>query len=304
MVHFRRILCMILIFFVLNITIQAENSVKNPLEWIDELETVVTGEISEGSLFERLGKLEEMMTGRTREGSLVERLTRLENLLYVNQPYDVSLLFKIQALEWILYKKGFSGSLEARLEKIEKALFDTNYSGPVTKRLERLIIQVFPDGTIKGKWITIPEGLLIKVQMINELSSSQNKPGTRFQFEITDTVLENDYVLFPVGSTGNGLLKQVSKPSNLGRDARLMLDFAEVKALDGTPVKMYYGTKALEMDRSRQLAVGASAAGMLAFGPGGILLGLVVKGKEKMIPGGTEFYLQVKEPVRVYTIEK
>jgi hypothetical protein len=43
---------------------------------------------------------------------------------------------------------------------------------------------------------------------------------------------------------------------------------------------------------------------MLAFGPGGILFGLAVKGKEMTIPKGTEFYLQVKEPVRIYTIEK
>jgi hypothetical protein len=41
---------------------------------------------------------------------------------------------------------------------------------------------------------------------------------------------------------------------------------------------------------------------MLAFGPEGILVGLAVKGHEKVIPVATEFYLQIKEPVRVFTI--
>lgn len=81
-----------------------------------------------------------------------------------------------------------------------------------------------------------------------------------------------------------------------------MVDYAIVRALDATPVRMFYGAKALKMDRSRKLAVSASAAGMVALGPGGILLGLVIKGKETIIPVGTEFYLQVNQPVRIYTI--
>ena len=99
-------------------------------------------------------------------------------------------------------------------------------------------------------------------------------------------------------------MQQVKKPANMGRDARLMLDFSEVRAMDGTLVEIFYGAKAQEINRSRQLAVGASAAGMVAFGPQGILFGLAVKGREKVIPAGTELYLQVKEPVRIYTIER
>ncbi|HBF38887.1 MAG TPA: hypothetical protein DDW50_16400, partial [Firmicutes bacterium] len=129
------------------------------------------------------------------------------------------------------------------------------------------------------------------------------KPGTRFQFEVVESVFVNDFVVFPQGLTGDGTLEAVNRPENWGRDAKLMLDFAEIKALDGTPVAMIYGSKARSMDYSRRLSVGASAAGMIAFGPGGILLGFAVKGKEKKILQGTEFYLQVKEPVRIYTIQ-
>jgi hypothetical protein len=281
-----------------------ETSVKNPLEWLGQLEDQVVGHCGEGGLLERLNNLEQVMTGRVFAGTVVERLDRLNTLLLVNQPDNVCMLYKIQALEWVLSKEGYSGPIQSRLEQIENLLFNTVYSGPITKRLERLVNQVFPAGAIKGKWVTVSEGTVVKVRMINELNSSQSKPGTSFQFEVIEPVFSNNFLVFPAGVTGSGILAEVSRPENWGRDAKLRLDFAKIRALDGTPIDLYYGSKAQKMDRSRQFAVGASAAGMLAFGPGGILFGLAVRGRETTIPAGTEFYLQVKEPLRIFTIEK
>ncbi|MGE5581444.1 MAG: hypothetical protein ACM3X9_02795 [Bacillota bacterium] len=300
----RRFLILILLVCLFNLGFDTAFPVKNPFEWLAELENSVAGHSEEGSLTERINNLEEMVTGKVRTDSIVERLTRLNTLLFVNQPYDVCLLNKTQALEWVLYKKGFTGSLQERLQRMEQLMFGAVYSGPINKRLEKLVNQVFPNGTINGKWISVPEGLVVKVRMVNELSSSRSKPGTSFRFEVVENVYSDDFILFPAGSGGSGVLKEVNPPANLGRDAKLTLDFAEIRALDGTSVKMFYGSKALEMDRSRRLAVSASAAGMLALGPGGILFGLAIKGQEKIIPAGAEFYLQVKEPARIYTIER
>jgi hypothetical protein len=292
-----------LFIFMLGTNGFADETIRNPLLWLSQLEMDMVGKSSDGGLLERLSNLEEITTGRVYTDSVVERLNRLDSLIYVNQPHDVSLVYKIQALEWVLFKRSYPGPIRARLENVEKSLFNIVYTGPVTKRLEKLINQVFPDGTIKGKWVTVSEGTLVKVRMVNPLNSSQSKPGTRFQFEVAESVFVDDFVVFPKGLTGEGTLQAVNRPENWGRDAKLMLDFAEIKALDGTPVPMIYGTKAQSMDYSRRLSVSASAAGMIAFGPGGILLGFAVKGKEKNIPQGTEFYLQIKEPVRIYTIQ-
>jgi len=278
------------------------SSVKSPPDWLKDIEIAVVGQTGEGGLVERLNTLEEQMTGRIRNGSLEERLGYLDALLYVNQPYDICLSYKIKALEWHLYKNVSSGDIKFRLEKLEKEVFGSVYSGSMTKRVERLIVQVFPDGAIKARWVNIPEGLLIKVRILDELNSVKNKPGDRFGLIVTDTVITHDSVLFPQGTMGEGVLGEVIHPENLGRDAQLRIDFAEIRAFDATPVRLFYGSRALKMVRSRQLAVGASAAGMLAFGPGGILLGLVIKGKETTIPAGTEFYLEVTEPVRIYTL--
>ncbi|MCL6589670.1 MAG: hypothetical protein K6U80_06935 [Firmicutes bacterium] len=289
-------------FLALGATVMAEPELWNPLEILTELELRIVGTPGGGALAERLEKLEEVVSGRTREGALGERLARLNNALYVNQPYDLSLLYKTQALEWVLTREESGDPIKVRLENMEQKVFGLIFSGPINKRLEKLITQVFPAGAIKGQWTTIPGGLLIKVRMIDELSSGKNRAGDRFRFVVSETVMDGARVLFPKGAIGEGVLQEVIYPANLGRDAQLLLNFTELRAIDATPAPLIYGTKAMKMDRSRQWAMSASAAGMLAFGPGGILLGLAIKGKETLIPAGTEFYLQVKEPTRIYAL--
>jgi hypothetical protein len=275
---------------------------RNPLNWLNELEINVLGNPSNGNLLDRLTQFELSLTGRSMDDSLIDRLFRLETLLYTNRPHDICLLYKLQALEWVLYHETLPGPIMNRVEKIETYLYNQTFSGPVTKRLDRLISQIYPEGTIQANWVSVPEGLLVKVKIIDELSSINSKVGDKFKYLISETVTVDDYVLFPKGSSGVGILKEVKKPSNLGRDARLLLDFVMIRAIDSTPIKINIGSRSSNMNRSYQLAVGASAAGMLAFGPEGILFGLAVKGKDRTIPTGTEFYLQISEPVRIYSL--
>ena len=293
----------LLLILVLRCGVYGEPIPRNPLDWLDEMESEVLGEPTKGGIFDRLTQFELGLTGRTTDASLVERLTFLETLLYSNRPYDICLAYRLQALEWVLYRETLNGPLLTRLEKIETFLYNQPFSGPVTKRLERLISQIFPDGAIKAKWVSVPEGLLVRVKTVDELSSENSKAGDKFKFVIAQTVLVDGCVIFTEGSSGFGVLKEVKKPSNLGRDARLLMDFVKLRALDGSLVKISSGPRSNELNRSHQWAVGASAAGMLAFGPEGILFGLAVKGKERTIPVGTEFYLQISEPIRVYTLQ-
>lgn len=298
----RSILCL-LIILVLSGGVYGEPIARNPLDWLNELEIEVLGAPTNGGIFDRLTQFELILTGRTTDESLIERLSSLETLLYSNRPYDICLVYKLQALEWILYHETLPGPLLTRLEKIETFLYNQRFSGPITKRLERLINQIFPNGVIKAKWVSVPEGLQVRVKTVDELSSKSNKAGDKFKFVVAETVLVDGFVVFPKGCGGVGILKEVKKPKNLGRDAYLLMDFVQIRALDGSLVKISSGFKSSDLNRSYQWAVGASAAGMLAFGPEGILFGLAVKGKERTIPAGTDFYLQISESVRVYTLQ-
>ncbi len=282
--------------------ITADEWVRNPVDWLDELETFVYGQPGSGSLMERLDRFEAGFIGKNRDGSLVERLKYLDKVVFENQPHDISLLYKIQALEWVIYRRMHTGSLLSRTEQVETVLFGSASSGSLTKRLERLINQTFPGGSVRARWTSIPEGVLVKVRLLDSLNSKKNKAGDSFRFEVIETSSYQNAIIFPEGTLGTGRLQQVKRPDTLGRDAMLVLDFGAVRTLDGTPVGLFYGAKASELNSSLQKAVGASTAGMLAFGPGGILFGLIIKGQEKTIKEGTDFYVQVNEGFRIYTL--
>jgi hypothetical protein len=225
----------------------------------------------------------------------------LNTLIYDNQPYDIAVMYKVQALEWVLFQQVFPASLQQRVAKLEKTLFGMVYDGPIASRVEKMVNQVFTLGTVQAHWVSIPEGLPVKVKLLDEISSQKGRVGDSFRFSVVETVVHNGMVVIPKGALGRGSIVNVTRPRKLGIDARLMLDLKEIRALDSTLVPLAYGPKTA---RPQQLAVGASAAGMLILGPGGIVFGMAVKGKEKVIPAGTEINAQVNQPVRIYTLLK
>jgi hypothetical protein len=279
----------------------AEVVTRNPLEWMGDLETAVVGAPVNGNLLARLAEFEQIMVGRVHEGNLVQRLTYLEALIYTNQPYDIAVTYKIQALEWVLFHQVFPAPLQQRTVKLEQTLFGTFYNGPIASRVEKMVSQVFARGTVQAHWVSIPEGLPVKVKLLDEISSRKGRVGDTFRFSVVETVIHDGMVVIPKGAQGRGCIVNLTRPRKLGIDARLMLDLKEIRALDSTLIPLAYGSKT---SHPQQLAVGASAAGMLALGPGGIVFGMAVKGKEKIIPVGTEFNAQVNHPVRIYTLPR
>jgi hypothetical protein len=277
----------------------AEAGTRNPLEWLSELEAYVLGVPTTGNLLDRLANFEQLMVGRVREGSLVQRVAYLDNLLYTNQPYDIAVTYKVQALEWVLFRQVYPIALQQRVNKLEQTLFGMTYEGPLASRLEKITSHVFVRGTVEAHWVSIPEGLPVKVRLLNEISSKHGRVGDKFRFSVVKTVTHNGMVVIPKGAQGCGSIVSLTRPRKLGIDARLMLDLKEIRALDSTLIPLVYGSKT---SHPQQLAVGASAAGMLILGPGGIVFGMAVKGKEKVIPAGTEFTAQISQPMRIYTL--
>jgi hypothetical protein len=293
----------VIVFFISSGAGAEEISARNPLKWLDTSEVYLWGKHNSGNLLERLNRFEEVMAGRVREGSLAQRLNYLDNLLFVNQPYDICVTYKIQALEWVIFRQVDSEPLYDRIEKLEKTLFGKSSSGPVAIRLEKMVSQVFAEGTVKGHWVSVPEGMLVKVKLLDEVSSAKSSPGDEFRYQVIETVASNNMVIIPKGAVGYGIISRITRPGNLGIDARLRLDFREIRALDSTMVALQYSASTPDINRPRQLAVGASAAGMLLLGPEGILFGMAVRGQEKTIPVDAEFFVQVKKAVRIYTLQ-
>ncbi|NLY52774.1 MAG: hypothetical protein GX063_07680, partial [Firmicutes bacterium] len=82
-------------------------------------------------------------------------------------------------------------------------------------------------------------------------------------------------------------------------DGRLVVDFGTLSAIDGSPVALVMEEKATEKNKSLELAAGAGMAGAILLGPIGLAGAWFVKGKDVVIPMGTEFYVEVMRDARV-----
>lgn len=283
----------------------SENQQRNPIEWLEVLERETFGAADSGGLVERLDYLEKKIIGKTTRNTISERLSYLDHIIYVNRPHDISLIYKAQSLEWILQHEVGDASLERRLEKLELTIFSKKFEGPYNQRFERLIAQVFPKGIVRSTWVTVPKGLKVKVRLLDELSSTKNSIGDVFRYQVVETVVQDSLVLLPKGTTGIGVVRELARPQKWGKDARLGLDFQSVRALDGTSISLMnyqYGSKNSRTSYNKLMQT--SLAGMALLGPEGILIGLAIKGKETELSSHQEFYLEVKETVRIVTLSE
>ena len=65
-------------------------------------------------------------------------------------------------------------------------------------------------------------------------------------------------------------------------------------------MNVYLGELAKKATQSEAKAAGATVAGLVLFGPIGIVSGAFVHGKELTIPAGTTLYVQVKDDVEIF----
>src|SRR5512143_1325328 len=70
-----------------------------------------------------------------------------------------------------------------------------------------------------------------------EVSSGTNKPGERFPFHVAEDVKQDDVVLIPAGSVGEGEVVHAAKSKGGGRAGELILA-ARFVTVDGKQVRL------------------------------------------------------------------
>ena len=300
----RRILLPLLIcLLAVQLPVLAEEPLA-PAEVFAQLERIVLGTSPEGSLNERVAALENLLWGRPGQGTLPERVAALREVVSVNAPRLVSLVFRLNASEWELYHQINNRSLLTTLNDLEVAVLGQAGTGPLLARAEAISASIWPEGRLPYTRIDLTAGTLVKIRLLTDLSSSANKIGDTFPFAVSQTVIQDGYVALPRGSTGEGRVALIEPPRNMGRDARITLAFGPVSTLDGTPVEVAAGEAAIAANKSQSLTVRVTTAGMIVLGPAGILSGLFVHGQETLLPEGTEFFVQTTSVVPSLTLDK
>jgi hypothetical protein len=132
--------------------------------------------------------------------------------------------------------------------------------------------------------IKIQDATAVHLSLSQSLSSATNKVDDPVAFEVTEDVKVGEVVAIPKGSTAAGHVVDVEPRRRLGRAGKLDFAIDNVKAPDGSNVRLRASSVRKGEDKS-----GTVIAGTLLLSP----LFLLMRGKDVTIDKGTALTVYV-----------
>lgn len=271
-----------------------------PLDSLKQIEVLLYGKPKAGALIDRLDELEMDVFGTIKAGPILVRIENLNSYLLAGAGTPNSLQLKLNAVEWMVYQEVSVGEpLYTRLDKLEGAMYGAPQEGTLIVRTDALLRMVWASDKLNVDVVTVPKETLVKIKLLTDLDSAKSKVGDKVPYRVLDDVMIKDRLVIPAGTEGVGKVSEVTTAKRLGVDGRIQVDFGSLPAIDGSPVSLIMEEKATEKNKSLELAAGAGMAGVILLGPIGLAGAWFVKGKDVVIPMGTEFYVEVMRDARV-----
>jgi len=281
----------------------AEVSEATLLEDLSQVEMAIYGTTQEKPLIERVEYLEKELVGRTLPGTIASRANQLKEFIISGTPEEPSVIFKINASQWMLEEKITPETLFVKIENLENILFGKTSSDVLAMRAESIFGVCFKEGRPQVEEVVVPAGTLVPVRFLSTLNSKNNKTGETFDFQIAENVFIDNKLIIPANSKGVGEIAKAKKASILSRSGKLEIEFKSLSALDGTSLNLILGEKAEEENKRLYVAVGAGILGLIILSsPIGLIAGALIPGKNVKIEEGTEMFLQVKEDTTVIAL--
>jgi len=281
----------------------AEASQATLLQDLSQVEIAIYGITQEKPLIERVEYLEKELVGRTLPGTITNRAKQLKEFIISGTPEDPSVIFKINASQWILEEKITSDPLFARIENLENVLFGNTSDDVLAMRAETIFSICFKEGKPATEEVTIPSGTLIPIRFQSTISSKYSKPGDTFTYQVVKNMFIGNKLVIPMNSKAIGEITEAKKAKILAQPGELKLNFKPIRALNGTSIDLIMGEKAEEENKRLYVAVGAGILGFIILSnPVGLVFGALIPGKDVKIDEGTEIVLQVKEDTTVIAL--
>ena len=268
---------------------------------LESVESDTYGQPQTGSIMERINKLEKDYTGTHRQGSMMARADALYDSVYENNGAP-SILAELNGIEWTIRHEVSASPVQDRIMNMETEVSGKTSEGTFTKRIRALADFAFGANQLPIEQVTVPGNTLVKVALVDEITTKNVKKGDRVRFQVADDVIVDGRLIFAKGEPGVATVEKVQQARNFGRSAKLELTDYQVKSMDGTEVDAYVGEEAKEEMKHYAMAAGASLAGIALLGPIGIIGGAFVKGKDIDLPAGTEMYVQTSANSPLYGV--
>jgi len=270
-----------------------------PLNRLLQVERILYGSNQELPILKKISKIENTLYNNEQKGSLIERSNNIINYVLpsVDKP---SLLFLMNTLEWTLSGDIGREPVMVRIASIEKMVFGEIRNGSLKERIDRLLKLSLPSDKMPIERINFTADKLIRIKLLNKLSSRESEVGQKINFEVVNDVKQNTKLVIPAGTKGTLSIKKIEEAGKMGKDGSIELEFSSLMAIDGTDIPVKLDKKAQEENKSRKLALGASVLGTVLLGPVGLIAGYFVEGEEEEITAGTELYIQTERDVQLY----
>jgi len=281
----------------------AEVSQITLIEDLSQVEKAIYGIVQEKSLVERVEYLEKELVGRTLPGTITSRVKQLKEFIITGTPEDPSVIFKINASQWILEEKITSEPLIIKIENLENVLFAKISDDVLAMRAESIFSICFKEGKPLVEEVVIPAGTLVPIRFLSTLSSRKSKVGETFNFQIAENVFLDNKLVIPTNSEGLGEIIEAKRATILSRPGKLEIEFKPISALDGASLSLILGEEAQEENERIAIAVGVGILGLIILSsPIGLIAGALVPGKNVKIEEGTEIFLQVESDAKVIAL--
>jgi hypothetical protein len=149
----------------------AEASQATLLQDLSQIEMAIYGVTQEKPLIERVEYLEKELVGRTLPGTITSRAKQLKEFIITGTPEDPSVIFKINASQWMLEEKITNEPLITKIESLENTLFGKTSTDVLAMRAESIFEICFKEGKPQMEEVIIPAGTLVSIRFLNNLSS-------------------------------------------------------------------------------------------------------------------------------------
>jgi hypothetical protein len=138
--------------------------------------------------------------------------------------------------------------------------------------------------------LTLQDGTPVRVRLTRTVSSANAHAGQTVDFEVTEPVVNQNYVVIPKGAVALGRVTKVETKRRFGRAGGLELSIDSVRLADGRTIPLRATPEKGEGDMS-----GARVAATIAASP--VLVW--VKGKDVAFERGTETTAYVSGDARI-----
>jgi len=272
---------------------------------IERMERYIYGVAQEGAIAQRLDNIEKDLLGRNSAGKIPEKADTLFRFLFRGEDSSPSLDMKLNLLEWKIFHETRTGKLSDRIAALDTFISGKSSGEPLAFRIEQLIQMSMDDPQVSLKKVHVPIHTGIRLLISQDISSKSAKEGDEIPMTVAADVFLGKNVLFiGKGSPVSGEIDKVRRGSRFGRSGYVKLMVNSIPCIDSTQIPVAVGDPVKGELNKKQvgMAIGASALGYFAIGPVGLVGGAFVKGKDTVIPEGTEVFVTTIEDVNAYGI--